>query len=73
MVLSDTQFNVTVRNGFKIYDRSKDKWYLLYARTMADKDRWLKALEEERQRVELDRQNGKLVKDVFVKRDFHQK
>jgi len=54
----DGQFGVTVKYGFKIYDESKDKWYLIHGRNGAEKERWLKAFEQERRRVKQDKENG---------------
>lgn len=51
-------FGVNVRNAFKLYDRVEDKWYLLVCRCLADKTRWLRAFDAERQRVNDDRANG---------------
>lgn len=59
----DTQYNVTVKNAWKIHEVHKDKWYLLYAKTAALKERWLKALQDERKRVQEDRDNDFCVPD----------
>ena len=53
------QFNTTVRNAWKLHDRQKDKWMLLYAKTPSEQDRWKKAFDEERRRVQQDKMNGK--------------
>lgn len=57
-VVSDSTYGVVVKNAFKIYDHVREKWYLLYCRNAPERERWLKAFQEERQRVELDKQNG---------------
>ena len=56
----DTQYNVTVKNAWKIHEVSRDKWYLLVARSPADKDKWMKALVNERKRVKEDQENSTL-------------
>ena len=58
---SDTQYNVTVKHGWKLHETHKDKWYLLYTKTETGKDRWLKALADERKRVREDQENGTLL------------
>ena len=57
--IPDSQYNVTVKHGWKLHETHKDKWYLLYAKTTSGKDRWLKALADERKRVREDLENGK--------------
>ncbi|XP_012945492.1 spermatogenesis-associated protein 13 [Aplysia californica] len=54
----DSQYNVSVRNAWKLHDSHKDKWYLLVAKTAVAKQRWLKAFEEERNRVKDDTENN---------------
>jgi len=53
----DTQYNVTVKHGWKLHETHKDKWYLLYAKSTAMKERWMKAITDERRRVQEDREN----------------
>lgn len=55
---SDVQYNVTVKNAWKIHETHKDKWYLLYAKTPAEKQRWLKAFQKEREKVREDQENS---------------
>ncbi|KAL3848612.1 hypothetical protein ACJMK2_019461 [Sinanodonta woodiana] len=59
----DPQYNVTVKNAWKIYEVNRDKWYLLYSKTPALKERWLKALQDERLQVIEDQKNGFCVPD----------
>ena len=54
----DGQFGVTTKHGFKIYDELKDKWYLIHGKSMAEKDCWLHALDQERKRVRQDNVSG---------------
>jgi hypothetical protein len=48
-----------VRNGFKVHDPGRDKWYLMVAKTPQVKQRWLKAFSDERRRVHDDMVNSK--------------
>lgn len=50
---------MTVRNGFKIHDLHRNKWYLIVAKTPQIKQRWLKAFSDERRRVQEDQENSK--------------
>ncbi|XP_062567864.1 uncharacterized protein LOC134230096 isoform X2 [Saccostrea cucullata] len=54
----DTQYNVTVKNAWKIHEISRDKWYLLVARSSAEKEKWMKAFTSERKRVKEDQENN---------------
>ncbi|KAH9509422.1 spermatogenesis-associated protein 13 [Bulinus truncatus] len=54
----DTQYNVNVRNAWKLHDTHRDKWYLLVAKTTVIKQRWLKAFQDERRRVKDDAENN---------------
>jgi hypothetical protein len=54
----DTQFNLNVKNAWKIYDRRREKWFLLCAKTAEEKTKWLNAFRKERKRVKEDRYSG---------------
>ncbi|XP_059175095.1 uncharacterized protein LOC131955133 isoform X2 [Physella acuta] len=54
----DPQYNVSVRNAWKLHDTSRQKWYLLVAKTSLIKQRWLKAFQDERRRVKDDAENN---------------
>ncbi|CAG5118327.1 unnamed protein product [Candidula unifasciata] len=54
----EPQYNVTVRNAWKLRDSHSDKWYLLVAKTTVAKQRWLKAFQDERKRVKDDTENN---------------
>ncbi|GFR61313.1 rho guanine nucleotide exchange factor 4 [Elysia marginata] len=54
----DSQYNVSVRNAWKLHDPKRDKWYLLVAKTAVAKQRWLKAFQDERRRVKEDAENN---------------
>ena len=55
---TDAEYNVTVRNAFKVHDRQRNKWYLMVAKTPQIKQRWLKAFADERRRVQDDAENS---------------
>jgi hypothetical protein len=57
-LLTDSQYNVTVKHAWKFHETLKDKWYLIYAKSEAVKQSWLKAIRDERQRVLQDQENG---------------
>ncbi|KAH9369953.1 hypothetical protein HPB48_001830 [Haemaphysalis longicornis] len=57
----DAQFGTTVRNAWKIYCTSRDKWYLFFTKTAAEKEQWLQAFFTERDRVRDDREQGYVV------------
>ncbi|XP_064639717.1 uncharacterized protein LOC135495173 [Lineus longissimus] len=54
----DTQFNLNVKNAWKVFDRRRDKLFLLSAKTAEDKTKWLNAFRRERKRVKEDRHSG---------------
>ncbi|CAH1781209.1 unnamed protein product [Owenia fusiformis] len=58
----DSQFNTSVKHGWKIHDKQKDKWYLIYGKSAEEKTRWLRAFHDERNRVknEGERENALL-------------
>ncbi|KAL4220351.1 Rho guanine nucleotide exchange factor 4 [Mactra antiquata] len=59
----DTQYNVTVKHAWKFHELNKDKWYLVYAKTEAVKQHWLKVIKNERKRVIEDEENDFSVPD----------
>ncbi|XP_033760813.1 uncharacterized protein LOC117342707 isoform X2 [Pecten maximus] len=54
----DLQYNVTVKNAWKLHETVRDKWYLLYTKTASEKQRWMRAFQKERQRVKEDQENN---------------
>ncbi|XP_021346351.1 uncharacterized protein LOC110445775 isoform X2 [Mizuhopecten yessoensis] len=54
----DIQYNVTVKNAWKLHETIRDKWYLLYTKTQTEKQRWMRAFQKERQRVREDQENN---------------
>uniref|UniRef100_A0A8C2V5S4 Spermatogenesis-associated protein 13 n=1 Tax=Chinchilla lanigera TaxID=34839 RepID=A0A8C2V5S4_CHILA len=54
----DPDWNLSVRNAFKLLSRSTDEVHLLCARKQEDKARWLQACADERRQVQEDREMG---------------
>ena len=54
----DAMFGVTVKNAFRLYDCGVDKWYLLVTTSPTQRQKWMQAFDEERQRVASDSLNG---------------
>ncbi|XP_077514740.1 rho guanine nucleotide exchange factor 3 isoform X2 [Amblyomma americanum] len=63
----DSQFGTTVRNAWKIYCTTREKWYLFYTKTAAEKEKWLQAFHAERKRVRDDREQGYVVTESAKK------
>ncbi|XP_022252091.1 spermatogenesis-associated protein 13-like [Limulus polyphemus] len=57
----DVHFGVTVKNAWKIYCASRNKWFLFYTKSPEEKTKWLEAFGEERQRVIEDEKQGFVV------------
>ncbi|XP_050008169.1 spermatogenesis-associated protein 13 isoform X2 [Alexandromys fortis] len=54
----DKDWNLSMRNAFKLVSRTTDEVHLFCARKQEDKARWLQAYADERQRVQEDQQMG---------------
>lgn len=54
----DRDWNLSMRNAFKLVSRTTDEVHLFCARKQEDKARWLQAYADERQRVQEDQQMG---------------
>ncbi|CAH6829301.1 Spata13 [Phodopus roborovskii] len=54
----DKDWNLSMRNAFKLVSRATDEVHLFCARKQEDKARWLQAYADERQRVQEDQQMG---------------
>lgn len=54
----DKDWNLSVKNAFKLVSKSTDEVHLFCARKQEDKVRWLQACEDERRRVREDREMG---------------
>ena len=69
-LLSDAQFNVYVKNGWKLHDDKRNKSFLVFSKNAVEKDRWLKAFDEERRKVKSDQENGKILNSLLKKDEF---
>eukprot|EP00039_Didymoeca_costata_P029829 m.26570 g.26570 ORF g.26570 m.26570 type:complete len:1345 (-) comp7810_c0_seq1:2-4036(-) len=62
--LEDVPDNEFVHNGngicnaFKLFNHGKNKWYVLYTRTLEEKKKWLEAFAKEREQVKKDSKAG---------------
>ncbi|XP_037064377.1 spermatogenesis-associated protein 13 isoform X2 [Peromyscus leucopus] len=54
----DKDWNLSMRNAFKLVSKTTDEVHLFCARKQEDKARWLQACADERQRVQEDQQMG---------------
>lgn len=48
----------SLKHGFRLLDHANDSWYTFSCRTLEEEEQWLGAFLEEKQRINLDRQNG---------------
>lgn len=55
----DRDWNLSVKNAFKLVSRTTDEAHLFCAKKQEDKARWLQACADERRRVQEDREMGK--------------
>ncbi|XP_050187525.1 spermatogenesis-associated protein 13 isoform X3 [Myiozetetes cayanensis] len=54
----DRDFNINVKNAFKIINRTTEEIHLFCAKKHEDKKRWMEACESERRRVQEDKEMG---------------
>lgn len=54
----DKDFNVSVKNAFKIMHLATEETHLFCGRKLGDKKRWLEAFANERRRVQEDKEMG---------------
>lgn len=54
----DKDFNISVKNAFKLHCRDTEEVHLFCAKKPEQKLRWLKAFENERRQVQLDQETG---------------
>ncbi|KAL7990727.1 hypothetical protein Chor_014157 [Crotalus horridus] len=54
----DKDFNITIKNAFKLYCQVTEEVHLFCAKKPEQKQRWLKAFENERKQVQLDQETG---------------
>ncbi|XP_077344492.1 rho guanine nucleotide exchange factor 4 isoform X2 [Lithobates pipiens] len=60
----DKDFNITVKNAFKLQSKVCDEVHLLLAKKPEQKQRWLQAFEEERKQVLQDEQTGFSISEI---------
>ncbi|KAM9316452.1 uncharacterized protein PAF06_007476 [Gastrophryne carolinensis] len=60
----DKDFNVTVKNAFKLQSKGSDEVHLFLAKKPEQKQRWLQAFEEERMQVLQDEQTGFSISEI---------
>ncbi|XP_023233884.1 spermatogenesis-associated protein 13-like isoform X3 [Centruroides sculpturatus] len=63
----DLQFGVTVKNAWKVYCATREKWFLFYTKTPSEKEQWLQSFKEERKRVKEDKLQGYVVTEEAKK------
>lgn len=54
----DKDFNLSVKNAFKLHCQDTEEVHLFCAKKPEQKQRWLKAFENERRQVQLDQETG---------------
>lgn len=76
----DDDFNVSVKNAFKLANKDTDEIHLFLPKKLEEKIRWLRAFQEERKMVQEDEKIGKnvhmslvrrIISDVFFYVVFH--
>lgn len=55
----DDDFNVSMKNAFKLHNKETDEMHLFFAKKLEEKLRWLRAFREERKMVQEDEKIGK--------------
>uniref|UniRef100_A0A672U964 Rho guanine nucleotide exchange factor 4 n=1 Tax=Strigops habroptila TaxID=2489341 RepID=A0A672U964_STRHB len=63
----DKDFNISVKNAFKLRCRDTEEVHLFCAKKPEQKQRWLKAFENERRQVQLDQETGFSITEVQKK------
>ncbi|XP_060624146.2 rho guanine nucleotide exchange factor 4 isoform X1 [Anolis sagrei] len=63
----DKDFNVTVKNAFKLHCKDTEEVHLFCGKKPEQKQRWLKAFENERKQVQLDQETGFSITEVQKK------
>ncbi|XP_050164532.1 rho guanine nucleotide exchange factor 4 isoform X1 [Myiozetetes cayanensis] len=63
----DKDFNISVKNAFKLHCRDTEEVHLFCAKKPEQKQRWLKAFENERRQVQLDQETGFSITEVQKK------
>nr|XP_056705573.1 rho guanine nucleotide exchange factor 4 isoform X2 [Euleptes europaea] len=63
----DKDFNITVKNAFKLHCKDTEEVHLFCAKKPEQKQRWFKAFENERKQVQLDQETGFSITEVQKK------
>ncbi|XP_078522220.1 rho guanine nucleotide exchange factor 4 isoform X2 [Lissotriton helveticus] len=63
----DRDFNLNVKNAFKLQSKSSEEVHLFCAKKPEQKARWLQAFEDERKRVQMDQETGFAISEVQKK------
>ncbi|XP_057288964.1 rho guanine nucleotide exchange factor 4 isoform X1 [Pezoporus wallicus] len=63
----DKDFNISVKNAFKLHCHDTEEVHLFCAKKPEQKQRWLKAFENERRQVQLDQETGFSITEVQKK------
>ncbi|XP_032857516.2 rho guanine nucleotide exchange factor 4 isoform X1 [Tyto alba] len=63
----DKDFNISVKNAFKLHCRDTEEVHIFCAKKPEQKQRWLKAFENERRQVQLDQETGFSITEVQKK------
>lgn len=62
----DDDFNVSVKNAFKLYNKDSEEIHIFLAKKPEEKIRWLRAFHEERKMVQEDEKIGLLHSSLFL-------
>ncbi|XP_078266868.1 uncharacterized protein LOC144599625 isoform X4 [Rhinoraja longicauda] len=63
----DKDFNISVKNAFKLQNKFTNEIHLFCAKKSSVKQRWLQAFENERKQVQLDKETGFAITEVQKK------
>ncbi|XP_059506992.1 uncharacterized protein LOC125457500 isoform X2 [Stegostoma tigrinum] len=63
----DKDFNISVKNAFKLQNKFTNEVHLFCAKKLSVKERWLQAFENERKQVQLDKETGFAITEVQKK------
>lgn len=62
----DDDFNVSVKNAFKLSNKDSDEIHIFLAKKLEEKLRWLRGFHEERKMVQEDEKIGVYVKEMVI-------
>ncbi|XP_069069812.1 rho guanine nucleotide exchange factor 4 isoform X2 [Pleurodeles waltl] len=63
----DRDFNISVKNAFKLQSKSSEEVHLFCTKKPEQKARWLQAFEDERKRVQVDHETGFTISEMQKK------